>query len=91
MTMKKLSEVFCTVTPCRCTASGSSGVACDSLFCTCTCATSASVPAVKVRVMLALPFEDELEDMYRMPSSPVICCSITWVTVLATVSAEAPG
>jgi hypothetical protein len=46
---------------------------------------------VKVISSLASP-EDELEPLkYNMPSRPVIFCSMIWVTVFSTVSADAPG
>ena len=63
ITMKKDDDAFSTVTPCRCTVSGSSAVAWLSLFCTCTCATSGSVPDSKVRVIEAVPAEVEDDDM----------------------------
>ena len=59
--MKKDAEAFCTRTPSRCTASGSSGVACASLFCTWTWATSGSVPASKVSEIEADPAELDAE------------------------------
>ncbi|MNC61450.1 hypothetical protein D3C75_1113920 [compost metagenome] len=79
-----------TVMPWFCTACGKRASACCSLFCTCICATSASVPAAKVRLILALPAELLLADMYNSPSSPFICCSTTWVTESSMVLAEAP-
>ena len=44
-----------TLTPWRCTACGSSGMASCSLFCTCTCAMSGSIALSKVSVTLARP------------------------------------
>jgi len=55
--------LFLTVMPCRCTSSGSSGVAGDSLFCTCTCAMSGSASGPKVSVSSMLPVESDTDDM----------------------------
>jgi len=52
---------------------------------------SASVPVSKLSVICARPAAVELDEKNRSPSIPVSCCSITWVTVEAVVSAEAPG
>ena len=41
--------------------------------------------------MLELPSFDEVDDMYIMPSTPLICCSSGVVTVSATTWALAPG
>ena len=62
-TTRKFLVALATRTPCFCTASGNSGVASCSLFCTCTWAMSGSVPASKVRVMVAWPEESLVEDM----------------------------
>ena len=62
MTIRKLADDFWTVTPWRCTVSGSSAVACDSLFCTWTWAISGSIPVSKVNVMEAVPAEVELDE-----------------------------
>src|SRR5262245_18865364 len=82
---------FVTCMPSCCTTCGRFGVASDSLFCTCTCATSGLVPGAKVSVIVALPESSLVDDMYRKLSRPLICCSITCVTVSSTVFAEAPG
>ena len=37
------------------------------------------------------PEEDEVDDMYNIPSTPFTCCSIGIATVCATVCASAPG
>jgi hypothetical protein len=37
------------------------------------------------------PSAVELDEMYNIPSTPLICCSIGATTVSATVSALAPG
>ena len=62
-----------------------------SLFCTCTCAMSGFVPGANVSVMVAGPESSVVDDRYSKWSSPLICCSITCVTVFSTVSADAPG
>ena len=80
-----------TTMPCCCTSWGSTGVASCSLFCTWTWAMSGSVPWAKVRVMVEVPELSPVEDMYSRWSSPFICCSMGWVTVLVTVAASAPG
>jgi hypothetical protein len=87
---KSLVDLF-TRTPWSCTACGSSGSASCSLFCVCTWAMSTLVPAWKVSVTVAAPVESDDDDMYSRPSSPVIFCSITWVTESSTVFADAPG
>jgi hypothetical protein len=51
-----------TLMPCRCTSCGSSGMASCSLFCTCTWAMSGLVPLSKVRVMVAWPLDELLEE-----------------------------
>jgi hypothetical protein len=80
-----------TSTPERCTSSGRLAVASWSLFWTLDQAMSGSVPGSKVSSSLAWP-EEELSPLrYKSPSRPVIFCSMIWVTVFSTVSAEAPG
>src|SRR5262249_9059129 len=44
-----------------------------------------------VTLMLAAPAELDALEKYRRPSTPVSCCSSTWVTLFSTVSADAPG
>ncbi len=90
-TSRKLLLDFVTFRPSCCTTCGRSGVASGSLFCTCTCAMSGLVPAAKVSVMVAVPESSLVDDMYRRLSRPLICCSITCVTVSSTVFADAPG
>ncbi|CAB3774378.1 hypothetical protein LMG30113_07574 [Burkholderia paludis] len=90
-TSRKLLLDFVTDRPNCCTTCGRTGVASDSLFCTWTCAMSALVPGAKVSVIVALPESSLVDDMYRKLSRPLICCSITCVTVSSTVFAEAPG
>src|SRR5579864_9419981 len=91
ITSKKLLLDFVTLVPNCCTACGNSGVASCSLFCTCTCAMSGLVPAANVSVMVAVPESSEVDDRYSKWSRPLICCSITCVTVSSTVFADAPG
>ena len=80
-----------TTTPCCWTSRGRTGVASCSLFCTCTWAMSGLVPWAKVRVIVEVPEPSLVEEMYSRWSSPFICCSMGWVTVLVTVLASAPG
>ena len=62
-----------------------------SLFCTWAQARSGSVPGAKVSSILPAPDASLLPDMYSSLSKPVIFCSMTWVTLFSTVSADAPG
>jgi len=41
--------------------------------------------------MREVPAESLVADRYSMFSNPVIFCSMIWVTLFSTVSAEAPG
>ena len=52
---------------------------------------SGLVPFWKVSVMFAEPSEADCEVKYKRLSRPVSCCSMTWVTVVSTVAALAPG
>jgi len=79
-----------TVTPARCTASGRLVMASWSLFCTLAQARSGSVPGLKVNSIREDPEESLVPEMYSMSSNPVIFCSMIWVTLFSTVSAEAP-
>jgi len=63
ITIRKPLRDLLTLTPCRCTSCGSSGIASCSLFWTCTWAMSGSVPDSKVRVTDALPDAWLVEDM----------------------------
>jgi hypothetical protein len=56
------ASALATITPWACTALGSSGVACVSLFWTWTCAMSASVPASNVTVIVEMPFAAPVDD-----------------------------
>ena len=47
-------------------------------------------PGAKVSVVRERPAESLVEPMYSRLSMPLSCCSITWVTELSTVSADAP-
>ena len=62
-----------------------------SLFCTWDQARSGSVPGAKVNSIRPLPDESLVAVMYSSLSKPVIFCSMIWVTLFSTVSAEAPG
>ena len=62
MTFRKPELDLATLMPCRCTSCGSSGMASCSLFCTCTWAMSGLVPLSKVRVMVAWPLDELLEE-----------------------------
>ena len=62
-----------------------------SLFCTLAQARSGSVPGLKVNSMREAPDESLVPERYSMSSKPVIFCSMIWVTLFSTVSAEAPG
>ena len=74
-------DCFCTVTPCTTTGSGSDDCAILTLFCTCTVAMSISVPTANVMVKEYAPEDEELEDIYNIPSTPFTCCSIGIPTV----------
>src|ERR1700722_3072831 len=52
---------------------------------------SGLVPAAKVSVMVAVPESSLVDERYSKWSRPLICCSITCVTVFSTVLADAPG
>ena len=84
-------EFFFTVTPRRCTASGSRGRAMATRFCVSTCAVSRSVPSLKVTVTVSLPSPVAWLLKYSMFSTPLICCSSGVATVWLITSAEAPG
>ena len=80
-----------TVTPIDRTCSGRRGSAVLTRFCTSTCAVSRLVPSLKVTVSDMLPSLVDCDVMYSMLSTPLISCSSGVATVLATISAEAPG
>ena len=80
-----------TLTPWRWTTSGRLAMASCSLFCTWAQARSGSVPGAKVSSMRDAPDESLVADRYSILSKPVIFCSMIWVTLFSTVSAEAPG
>ena len=63
ITIRKPLWDLLTLTPCRWTSCGSSGIASCSLFCTCTCAMSGSVPDSNVSVIEALPVASLVADM----------------------------
>ncbi|MNU78649.1 hypothetical protein D3C71_682450 [compost metagenome] len=78
-------------TPWRCTSSGRRGSARETRFCTWICAMSAFVPCAKVTVRIIRPSVADCEDMYSMPSTPVIACSSGAATVSAITLGLAPG
>ena len=49
------------------------------------------MPALNVNSMREEPDESLVEDRYNKSSNPVIFCSMIWVTLFSTVSAEAQG
>ena len=59
-------------------------------FCTSTAARSMSRETSKVTVMALEPSLPEVEVMYFMPSTPLICCSMGVVTEVSTACAFAP-
>jgi len=52
---------------------------------------SGLVPGANVSVIVACPESSLVEEKYSRWSSPLICCSMTCVTVSSTVLADAPG
>ena len=91
MTSRKFCDRLATVTPLRRTSSGSRGVASCTRLLTLKVALSTSVPTSNVAVIVAWPFDAELELKYNRFSTPESCSSIGAATVFASVSAEAPG
>ena len=59
-------------------------------FWTFTIAMSASVPCRKKMPMEALPLFDAVDDIYIMPSTPLMASSRGTMTLFCTVSALAP-
>jgi len=91
-TIKRKLDDACRIwMPWRRTSSGSRCSTARRRFCTSICAMSISVPDSNVTVIEALPFDWLVEDMYRKPSTPLSSCSITWVTLVSSVAASAPG
>ncbi|MNS84156.1 hypothetical protein D3C72_1179700 [compost metagenome] len=90
-TIRMSGDVFWVTTPCRCTSAGRRGNARDTRFCTWTCAMSGFVPSAKVTVRIIRPSVADCEDMYIMPSTPVIACSKGAATVSAITFGLAPG
>ena len=84
-------EAFFTMMPCRCTSGGNSGCAIATRFCTCTWAMSRFVPSLNVTVSTIVPSFLHWLDMYIMPSTPLICCSIGVAIDSATVSGVRAG
>ena len=89
--IRKLLLRLATTTPLRRTSSGSRGVASCTRLLTLNTALSTSVPTSKVAVIVVCPLLDEDEPKYSRFSSPDSCSSIGAATVLARVSADAPG
>jgi hypothetical protein len=79
------------VTPSFLTSSGSLGWAMATRFCTNTCAMSRLVPSSNTTSIVSTPSLVLREVMYSIRSTPLISCSIGVPTVLATVTALAPG
>ena len=52
---------------------------------------SGSVPIAKVTAIDSVPDPVEVERMYSIFSTPLICCSSGAATVEAMLSADAPG
>ena len=87
----KFEFCFCTVTPLRRTSSGRPGSASRTRFETLLAARSMSVPTAKVTTVETRPLEVEIDWMYCIPSTPLICSSIGAATVSCSASAVAPG
>src|SRR3954466_2128095 len=79
------------VTPILRMTSGNWGSARLMRLCTSTWAMFMSTPFLNVTVRLYWPSLVLWEDMYIMPSTPLICCSMGAATASATTSADAPG
>src|SRR5688572_27543431 len=86
----KFVLTFWTVTPSWRTSAGSRPIAWLTRFCTSTAAMSGSRVTSNVTVIWLKPLLVLLEDMYRMPSMPLMACSSGVVTAVSTVSALAP-
>src|SRR6185295_6327331 len=84
-------DFFCTETPSCVTALGSCGNARLTRFCTWTCAMSGSVSSEKNTVSESWPLAEDVDDMYSMLSTPLICASIGDATESARVFESAPG
>ena len=88
---RKLLLRLATTTPLRRTSSGRRGVASCTRLLMLKVALSTSVPTLKVAVMVATPLLEELLWKYSRFSTPESCSSMGAATVLASVSALAPG
>ena len=86
-----LGDFFFVVTPIRLTSSGSLASATETRFCTSTWAVSRSVPSSKVTSRNIWPSLVQRDAMYSIRSTPLTSCSMGVATVVATVSASAPG
>ncbi|CRN38103.1 hypothetical protein PAERUG_P52_2_London_26_VIM_2_02_13_03995 [Pseudomonas aeruginosa] len=89
--MRMSGEVFWVTTPCRCTSSGRRESTRETRFCTWIWAMSGSMCWSKVMVRIIRPSVADCEDMYSIPSTPVIACSSGVATVCAITSGLAPG
>src|SRR5256885_4358474 len=90
-TSRMSNERFCTMTPLRRTSSGSRGSAICTRLLTLKTDWSTLVPGSKVAVICSEPLEEDVELKYESFSTPESCSSIGAATVLASVSALAPG
>ena len=81
---------FLTVRPPFTTSAGRRPCTVAALFCTFTMAMSGSVPWRKKTEMDALPVLDAVDDMYIIPSTPLMASSSGTTTLFCTVSALAP-
>ena len=90
-TIRMSFERFCTVTPNWRTTSGRRGSVILTRLLTFTVAMSTLVPTSNDAVITRLPLDAAVELKYIRFSTPDSCSSIGAATVLASVSAEAPG
>src|ERR1035437_10287488 len=72
------------------TAAGSRPCAVATRFCTSTAAMSRLYPVLNVIVTVELPSFDDDDDIYRIPSSPLMACSRMMVTADSTSCEFAP-
>src|SRR3989442_348646 len=85
------NERFCTMTPFLRTSSGRRGSAICTRLLTLNTDWSTLVPGSNVAVICRVPFDEDVELKYESFSTPDSCSSIGEATVLASVSALAPG
>ena len=89
--MRISGERLSVVTPAALITSGKLGMARLTRFCTSTWAMSRSTPWWKVTVRLYEPSLVHWLDMYIIPSTPLMYCSMGAATASATSLALAPG